>query len=163
MALIDRFGRAPLWMAAWQGLCFLASLACGAWGFGLGWRLVVPGASMALASAALVALTLLRPWSTIPTVDRGGPVGRLYVSWDPWALAASGPGLAALYAHCFSAARDTLYAVRAWPSSYGRVSEATVAAWRADAYGAQIVGGSGLVVFVLAPLLMLGLLWFVLE
>jgi len=168
MALIDRYTRHALWMAAFQIVVFLVVLVYALLPVSLGSHVLAPGALMVLAFAALVWITLDRPWDL--EWEDGEYTIRVYgwVRCPPVLLVAVTLGIAGGFWAAFTSGKEQLASFR----GVGGVSLDTLtmhgagdaqAAWNVDAFGVLLTQGPNFFTVVFLPLGLLAFLWFLLP
>ncbi len=162
MALIDRYPKRALGMAIFQIAVWLLLVIYAFTTPSLGSKALLPGLAITAAFAALVWMTLHRPWDWQFGVEGGAAGGLRYrIVWAPGLLIGCTLGLTYFHETLLSwgkrrvvaYADDAPLLTRIWVSMEERE------AWDADTYGMLLLANTNGVLPVLFPLLVLGLVW----
>lgn len=166
MDLIDRFGRVPLAMAAFQLFVLLVTLGYGLWPPSLGTHMVLPGLVIIAAFGAMIWLTLTRPWEPTPVEDDPPTGGTARYLWDRGLMVAVTLGVSHLYRGIIDSGKDTLRrfegageirTVHDWLAQVRAAEEMEV--WAADPYGAELLSEGGVILALFLPAAFLLILW----
>jgi hypothetical protein len=170
MALVDRFGRLHVGMAAFQLLVLLFNLGYGLlWPPSLGSHVVLPGLVMIATFAALIWMTLFRPWdATWGFEDSEHWMSRRWHLWDPGLIVFVTLYIGDLHHGAFSWAKEHVQRFTRVLSGEDMSVQALLdrtrsreaaEAWAADPMGVMLLSDASVITMFMLPLAFLGILW----